>query len=666
MKKFRELIEQKETIVFAFGRFNPPTIGHGKLIEKTASVAGSSPYRIYPSFSQDPKKNPLPFATKVAYMKKMFKSHARNITVNRKAKTFLNVASLLHDEGFKNIIMVAGSDRVGEFQALLTKYNGVKSSHGFYEFDNIQVVSAGERDPDSEGVEGMSASKMRAAALDSDFDSFAKGVPFHDTSMKMSDIKKMYLDVRKNMGIREQRDMGNMDTHEALRDKYLTGEIWNVGDIIEANGIVGTIIRKGTNYVSFTDDTDKVHKAWLHEINEAPEDALSRVLRKIDAISHPARMKQAVKLYVQQRDQNPKKDGRHIAQKVSNMMGDKVRTNTLADYINTLIKKGKLPKNLAAQKKITKTKQEKEIEDMPGSQPAKYYAKGVGDKKDMAKSTKQARARQFAKQSKMDDDDPAAYKLAPGDKDAKTRPSQYTKKFKQMYGEESQLDEKIAGLVNKSDKTGVPYSILKKSYDRGMAAWKTGHRPGTTPQQWAFARVNSMLTGGKADPDLQKQAKKYKKKSKSEEVTENAPDTSDAMKRYKAGKAGFTDIAHLKAKGLIKRADGTKRKSPKYEMNEWGEIDEQAEYDGRKVKLNNPTRGDVKKYKVYVKNEKGKVIKIEFGDPNMEIKRDDPGRRKSFRARHRCDSDPAPKWTARYWSCKFWEKGKTVTDLMKG
>jgi hypothetical protein len=476
----------------------------------------------------------------------------------------------------------------------------------------------------------------------------------------------MYLDVRKNMGIREQRDMGNMDTHEALRDKYLTGEIWNVGDIIEANGIVGTIIRKGTNYVSFTDDTDKVHKAWLHEINEAPEDALSRVLRKIDAISHPARMKQAVKLYVQQRDLNPKKDGRHIAQKVSNMMGDKVRTNTLADYINTLIKKGKLPKNLAAQKKITKTKQEKEIEDMPGSQPAKYYAKGVGDKKDMAKSTKQARARQFAKQSKMDDDDPAAYKLAPGDKDAKTRPSQYTKKFKQMYGEESQLDEKIAGLVNKSDKTGVPYSILKKSYDRGMAAWKTGHRPGTTPQQWAFARVNSMLTGGKADPDLQKQAKKYKKKSKSEEVTENAPDTSDAMKRYKAGNAGFTDIAHLKAKGLIKRADGTKRKSPKYEMNEWGEIDEQAEYDGRKVKLNNPTRGDVKKYKVYVKNEKGKVIKIEFGDPNMEIKRDDPGRRKSFRARHRCDSDPAPKWTARYWSCKFWEKGKTVTDLMKG
>ena len=98
--------------------------------------------------------------------------------------------------------------------------------------------------------------------------------------------------------------------------------------------------------------------------------------------------------------------------------------------------------------------------------------------------------------------------------------------------------------------------------------------------------------------------------------------------------------------------------------NMWGEIDEAAEYDGRPVKLNNPTRGDVKKYKVYVRNDKGNVVKVEFGDPNMEIKRDDPGRRASFRARHNCDS-PGPKYKARYWSCKFWS-AKSVTDLMKG
>ena len=100
-------------------------------------------------------------------------------------------------------------------------------------------------------------------------------------------------------------------------------------------------------------------------------------------------------------------------------------------------------------------------------------------------------------------------------------------------------------------------------------------------------------------------------------------------------------------------------------LNVWGEVIQEAEYQGRKVELNNPTRGDVKKFKVYVKNDKGNVVKVEYGDPNMEIKRDDPARRKSFRARHNCDN-PGPKYKARYWSCKFWEKGKTVTDLMKG
>jgi len=152
-----------------------------------------------------------------------------------------------------------------------------------------------------------------------------------------------------------------------------------------------------------------------------------------------------------------------------------------------------------------------------------------------------------------------------------------------------------------------------------MAAWKTGHRPGTTPQQWAFARVNSFITKGKgtwgkADKDLARQV----------EMVESVSN-----------------------------------------INEWGEVEEEAEYQGRKVKLNNPTKGDIKKTKVYVRNDKGNVVKVEFGDPNMEIKRDDPARRKSFRARHNCDN-PGPKWKARYWSCKFWEKGKSVTDLMKG
>jgi len=262
MKKFRELTEAKNTIVFAFGRFNPPTTGHEKLIQKTASVAGSNPWRIYPSFTQNPKKDPLPHALKTAYMRKMFKKYAKNIIADKDAKTAINIVVKLYDEGFKNLQMIAGSDRVKEFDSLLSKYNGVEGKrHGYYKFDTIEVVSAGERDPDSEGVEGMSASKMRAAAVDGDMDSFLKGVP-----SGFADSKKLYRDVRKYMGIREEKDMGDMSDFEYIRDQYLIGKIWNVGDVVESNGVVGEVVRKGTNYLSFVSEDGKVHKAWLHEI----------------------------------------------------------------------------------------------------------------------------------------------------------------------------------------------------------------------------------------------------------------------------------------------------------------------------------------------------------------------------------------------------------------
>ena len=135
---------------------------------------------------------------------------------------------------------------------------------------------------------------------------------------------------------------------------------------------------------------------------------------------------------------------------------------------------------------IKEVAQDKDIKDREGTQPAKYYAG------DMAKSTKTARARHFDKKKKGP---------APGDASAKTKPSKHTLKFKQMYGEQ------IEGLKNKSKKSGISYGILKKVYDRGMAAYKTGHRPGTTAQQWAMARVNSFITKGKgtwggADKDL--------------------------------------------------------------------------------------------------------------------------------------------------------------------
>jgi hypothetical protein len=250
-----------------------------------------------------------------------------------------------------------------------------------------------------------------------------------------------------------------------------------------------------------------------------------------------------------------------------------------------------------------------------------------------------------------------------------------------------QIDEKIAGLVKKSDKSNISYGILKKVYDRGMAAWKTGHRPGTTPQQWAFARVNSFITKGsgtwgKADKDLASQVREVL--DVGDEVEESLwANIAAKRKRIKAGsgekmrkkgeKGAPTPTQIAKAKNEVAEACwdthkqvGMKKKGGKMvpdcvpkseeyeaELNEWGEIEEDSEYQGRKVKLNKPMAGDIKKSKVYVKNEKGNVVKVEFGDPNMTIKKHIPARRKSFRARHNCDN-PGPKWMARYWSCKAW------------
>ena len=266
MKNFREITEKSgDTAVFTFGRFNPPTSGHEKVVNAVAAQqkknSGSKMY-VYASHSNDPKRNPLSHSKKVAYMRKMLPKYKRNIVAS-KARNIFEIATELHDKGHRAIVMVVGSDRVTEFDELLNTYNGVEGRHGYYGFDNIEVISAGERDPDAEGITGMSATKMRDEAEGGNFDSFKTGIP--DT-MSDADKKKMYFDVRKGMGIREERDMGKMDTYETMRDNYLTGKIWNVGEPVIVDNLVGEVVRKGTNYLSYMTKDGKVHKAWLHEI----------------------------------------------------------------------------------------------------------------------------------------------------------------------------------------------------------------------------------------------------------------------------------------------------------------------------------------------------------------------------------------------------------------
>ena len=205
MKTLNRFISEAKNkpVVFAFGRFNPPTTGHAKLVDvlnRLAKKVGGDAM-VFTSHSNDKKKNPLNHKQKVNYLRKFFGKKVKVPDVS--ARTVFEIANALYSQGYRSIYMVAGSDRIREFDALLKKYNGVKARHGFYKFDEIQIVSAGERDPDADDISGMSASKMRAAAEQGDFDTFKQGV----ANKQFAD--KLYKDVRKGMGINE-------DTHLPL------------------------------------------------------------------------------------------------------------------------------------------------------------------------------------------------------------------------------------------------------------------------------------------------------------------------------------------------------------------------------------------------------------------------------------------------------------------
>jgi len=358
VKGFKQFNEEKtKSVTFTFGRFNPPTIGHEKLITEVIKLARGGDYKIFVSQSNNPKSDPLQYKEKVGIMRKMFPKYARNIILDDKLKTVFDIAVSLYKQGYNDVTMVVGSDRIKEFKTLLLKYNGTKARHGFYEFDNISFQSAGKRDPDSDDVSGMSASKMRAAAISGDFQAFADGLP-----KSFGDKLSVFNLLRKRMGLKE---MSNFRKHIQLptvsekRESYIAGEIFNKGDKVycQKSNAFFTISERYSNYV------------------------------------------------------------------VSSI-GTKYFINDLEEYIE---------------------------------ENAKYHA-------GLSKSTKDKRKAQFKKQAKMDDDNPAAYKPAPGDATAKTKPSKYTTKFKDMFGEDDGPcwdTHKQVGLKKKNGKM-VPNCVPKE------------------------------------------------------------------------------------------------------------------------------------------------------------------------------------------------------------
>ena len=349
------LIEEDKTVYFTFGRMNPPTIGHEKLMNELARKSGKNPYRVYLSQSTDNKKNPLDYNYKIKTVRKFFPKHARQVMLDKKVKNVFDAATKLYTEGYKNIYMVVGSDRINEFQKLLNKYDGVKGRHGLYKFNKINVISAGDRDPDAEDVSGMSASKMRKLASEGDFTQFSQGLP---RSVSNNDAKKIYNEVRKGLGLKEQKEYKNKLHFTPVseeREAYVKGTLFNIGDSVAFMGSdeLATVTNLGSNYV-IVESNGRSYRKWLTDIE-----------------------------LVEKKQEAPKK-----------------------------------------------VKQDPDVKKAPGPQPAPYF-------KGLSKSTKIKRLSHFKKHAKMSDDNPAAYKKAPGDATAKTKPSKHTLKYRRMYGEDA-------------------------------------------------------------------------------------------------------------------------------------------------------------------------------------------------------------------------------------
>jgi len=374
IKDFKSyLVEEAKEVYFTFGRMNPPTIGHGKVLDTIAKKAKGADYKVYVSQSVGPK-DPLSYSDKVKHLRKMLPKHGRNIMVDKGVKNVFDIASKLYDQGYKRITMVVGEDRLREFDVLLNKYNGKKARHGFYNFESIKVVSAGRRDPDAEGVEGMSASKQRENAKENNYTAFTQGVP---KGMSDRDTRKLFNDVRKGMGLKEETSFKRhieLPKVSDIREQFVKGELFELGDtvVIKSSDEVGVVSVLGSNYVIVECGDRKVRK-WL--------DAVELVEKK--AVQDP------------------------------------------------------------------------DIKDKEGTQPKKYYA-------GLKKGTKDKRDAHFKKHGKKADDDDSAYKPAPGDKGAKTKPSKYTKQFKDMYEEVSQKQlndlEKFADRLLKKFDVDVEFT----------------------------------------------------------------------------------------------------------------------------------------------------------------------------------------------------------------
>ena len=259
MKQFKQLIKElpSKKVVFAFGRFQPPTTGHELLVNAVKKIASAqkADHVIFASRTHDKKSNPLPVDRKVYYLKRMFPK-TNFVAANEEIRTFMEAAKALNKK-YKNLVMIAGSDRVPEYKKLLEKYNG-----DVFHFDTVEVVSAGERDPDADTASGMSGTKMREAAKKNDFSLFKKGLPHTLTEL---DSKRLMNEIRAGMGMDIVKEQVKFETDD-VREKYFAGEIFHVGDIVESQGTVYQIIKRGSNHLLIEDEQGNRVSKWPQDL----------------------------------------------------------------------------------------------------------------------------------------------------------------------------------------------------------------------------------------------------------------------------------------------------------------------------------------------------------------------------------------------------------------
>jgi len=299
----------KGTLTIGFGRFNPPHAGHGQLMDIAASSVQneSDDYVIVPSRTNDPKKNPLDADSKVAVMRQLFPQHSAKIINDPQNNTIFDVLKKAHNDGYTNVRIVAGDDRVKQFDKLSQNYNGQ-----LYQFDGLETISSGARDDDKEGMEGYSASRMRLAAMEGDFKSFynnlqqevpavdEQGQPIYEvdpnTGEELIDeegqpiqaidlvpllsrkaAKDYFISIRQAMGVEEVKECWNIweiapkEDPENLREAYIKKEIFDIGTKVEdvTTGLVGRIIRRGTNHLICVTENQIMFKSWIKDVSEA-------------------------------------------------------------------------------------------------------------------------------------------------------------------------------------------------------------------------------------------------------------------------------------------------------------------------------------------------------------------------------------------------------------